>query len=288
MTGRVPILFVLCLVPGTVCLAQGTTRRKEQLDDLVIRLSSDSPAERNKAVQGLAEIGPDAARAIPALIGDIEKHKYSSAGRALVAIGPASVPALVEVLGSRESRVREKCAQVLGDMGTVARPAVPTIKLLLEDRAWLVRSAAIHALARIAPDDPDVIGAICTGLRHQEDATRDGAARTLARLGPKARAAVPALIQSLDLGLFGFYTGHPSDQVEALIAMGPTVIPDLVKALEARDTGEKGRAQLAETLALFGGEAKAAVPMLLRLLKDRSALVRRWSVTALSAIAPGD
>lgn len=62
---------------------------------------------------------------------------------------PSALPGLLRGLLDRNPTVRECSAATLGDMGPVARPAVPALRELLDDEERDVREAAAGALERI-------------------------------------------------------------------------------------------------------------------------------------------
>jgi HEAT repeat protein len=103
----------------------------------------------------LAEMGPLAAPAVPALIEAlrIKNDIPHGAVRALGRIGPAAkeaVPALCECLKEKLSYgLRTEAAEALGRIGPAASPAIPALKELLRDNFWQVRVAAEDALELI-------------------------------------------------------------------------------------------------------------------------------------------
>lgn len=114
---------------------------------------------------------------------------------------------------------------------------------------------------------------------------RAGAADVLAKLGPDAGPAVPALIEAAR-------DKHKSVRVCAIVALariGPqaeTAVPVLIDVLA--DPVEEVRATTGLVLAEFGPQAKAAVPALLGALKDKSEHVRRYAALALGQIGSGE
>lgn len=115
---------------------------------------------------------------------------FSSFG--LSAQGAAAVPCLLEALESGQWPLRAAAADVLGDIGLQAGSAVPGLIDRFEDESeWVRRNAAeaigniaapegVAPLARLLSDDS------CRFVRHN-------AALALAKIGPRARLALPAL-----------------------------------------------------------------------------------------------
>jgi HEAT repeat protein len=67
------------------------------------------------------------------------------------------VPALTEALQDKESDVRLSAAIGLGYFGERAKESVPALQAALHDRDARVREAAVHAIARISPEQAPMI-----------------------------------------------------------------------------------------------------------------------------------
>jgi HEAT repeat protein len=82
-------------------------------------LASDDETRRKRALEALAELGPTAAEAVPALISaldDDDGNLRAAAARALGCVGPearAGIPALEVGLGDRFRSFRERCREAL-------------------------------------------------------------------------------------------------------------------------------------------------------------------------------
>ena len=75
---------------------------------------------------------------------------------ALAEIGPAArdaVPALIETLKDREVEVRGSAVYALGEIGPAARAALPMLGVLLKDDNADIRKAAAIALGKIQEGD---------------------------------------------------------------------------------------------------------------------------------------
>lgn len=121
-------------------------------------------------------------------------------------------------------------------------------------------------------------------LRDKDSFVRSEAADALGELGPKAKGAVPGLVDLLQ------------DQVDfvrvaaaaALGKLGPeasSAVPPLIAALKHKDGLLRSTAALA--LGEIGPDAKGAVAPLINALKDAEPTVRAAAADALSRIGPG-
>jgi HEAT repeat protein len=112
-------------------------------------------------------------------------------------------------------------------------------------------------------------------LRHGDVLQRQDAAFLLGRMGPRAQAAVPALIECL---------GDPDLRRPAALALGrigPGALPALLRALRSDDAGIRSAAARGLT-----GVGPAAIPGLVRELKDPEPAVRLAAADALGGMGP--
>ena len=147
----------------------------------------------------------------------------------------------------------------------------------LEATSAEVREAAVVALADARCDHRLAVPALARRLQDPVTVVRWATDRALIAYGPRAAAAVPALVAAL---------GDP-ETVEwaptVLIAVGPEAVPALTKALD--DRRPHVRSSAAFTLGGIGSEAPLVTAKLLRLArKDKSWLVRRTARWAVASI----
>lgn len=111
----------------------------------------------------------------------------------------SSVSDLVRGLRSNEPRTRKHAAKALGRLGHAVEHAMPALLLAAGDNRWDVRADAVWAIGKIAPGSQavDAVRVLTNALEDPSDRVRWSAAWSLARLGPAAEAAVPALIERL-------------------------------------------------------------------------------------------
>src|SRR5262249_7575803 len=99
-------------------------------------------------------------------------------------------------------------------------------------------------------------------LKEGDREAREQAANALAKLGPKAEAAIPVLLQALkgDDVTVQFKAG------DALAAIGKAAVPGLTEAL--KDSNVHVREHAAAALGKIGPEAKAALKVLIERMED--------------------
>jgi HEAT repeat protein len=122
--------------------------------------------------------------------------------------------------------------------------------------------------------DP-VIAQVTQRLRDEDAAVRQAAAVALRDMGPKAKAAIPALAELLR-DRDGFVVLDASRTLEK---MGLEAVPSLVQLLS--DPDPHVRELAARTLGRIEPEAKAAIPALTQRLRDEDSVVRHAAVVAL-------
>jgi len=100
-------------------------------------------------------------------------------------------------------------------------------------------------------------------LKSDDARLRRQAAMTLMKMGPRGKAAIPCLIDTLR----DKNTDARWAAVNALWKIGPAAVPDLAEALKD-DNVQVGRCS-AEALGAIGPPARSAVEALVRTLKDK-------------------
>ena len=150
---------------------------------------------------------------VPPLVGAVKEGGRASAGflamQVLRTIGEPAVPALLQVLNDRERPAKLRALDALRELGET-RAAIPTMIV------W---------------------------LRGEDRDLRWRAAMVLAEIGPDAKSAIPALIESLNDPLSNSYGDAAAG---ALIRIGAPVVeaePALAHLLKDKDSVVRQRAQ---------------------------------------------
>jgi HEAT repeat protein len=258
------------------------------------------PAVRNAAARALMRIAPqDSERYLPVLISGVDDPDADVArvsAAALAEIGtPAVLPALMHALA--DNRTHGIAMTGLGRMGPLAVAAVPAfLESLRLDMPASESATAEQALKAMGA--ATVVPVVVDVLRNDKEGwKRDLAVQALARLGPAASGAVPALIETFRYG--GSLAGNAA---EAVRQIGAPAVPALTAALTCdrlppappmsqtwyRETAyhetEYVRIYAAYALSLVGGHAKAAIPALREALSDASPKVREAAAGALRVL----
>lgn len=246
----------------------------------------DHPQGRYWATLVLAEVGPPAKDAVPALtklLADQDPEVRMQVAMTLAAIGvdaASAAPALVTSLGDKVPGVRYAGAYALGQLR--AAEALPDLeKAEAGDDAFLAMVSA-WAVAKIKPDDTSAVAKavelIVGGLKSDNANVRQGAARALLDLNAPRETVGPPLIAALD---------DPDPEVQenvaqALASQGEAILPRVMERL--KDPASQERAL--RVFSRMGASAAGAVPLVVELLGEAEPTRRHDFVLALGSIGP--
>ena len=255
---------------------------------LIVALKDSDLTVRLTATTTIAEFGSQAEAAIPALtrlLKDPYEGMRVAAASALWEVGAKPEVVLPTLIAGVKARyadsptkpgdaetTRLSAVSTLGKMGVVAKAAIPALTVALKDKDGQIQLAAARSLAKIRGAQDGDVSLLLVNLKYssadeeQED-SREQTISKLARLGEKAKPAVPMLLTILKQ--------DPNSRIRrlvpfALVAISPndkTVLAALITALKDRD--EEVRASTAYALGEIEPAAKAAVPNLVAALKAR-------------------
>ena len=233
------------------CLPISPTRAAD-LNALITSLGSQDNQEVEKAIEGISDLGPK---------------------------GAPAVPAMEKLLTSSDPHLRAHAAIALGGMGKAAMPAAVALAKLITDDDADVRHAALDALAEIKPGPEMTVPLLVQALQDKDDAV---IRRSLHALAERGAAIVPAMIEAMKDDRTEFYA------LLVLHEIGPEAkdaVPAICKLIEEKNEPYQ-RQEAAMTLGMIGPGAAAAVPDLILLLDDREVGVQHAAVFALGMIGP--
>jgi HEAT repeat protein len=181
---------------------------------LASALSDENWFVRYTAAQVLQKFGPRAKAAVPALVRalqpsdgvkDFRPVRCAAAMVALSRIDPTvkelegAISLVVEKLlgyeGDGSDGARAVGAEMLGECGPAAMPAVPALAKRLGDEEGDVRVRAAEALIKIAPEKnaASALAILASALKDPDLFVRTLASEALGRLGPRAKEAASGL-----------------------------------------------------------------------------------------------
>jgi gas vesicle protein len=122
----------------------------KQLKKLIHELGSDDFSVREKATQGLTDIGRTALPALREALQSADAEVRQRARRVMDSI-QTSTKYLLESLKDSDPSQRKEAAEILERLGGSAKPIVPALVEALKDKDETVRDAVINALVAIDP-----------------------------------------------------------------------------------------------------------------------------------------
>jgi HEAT repeat protein len=124
----------------------------------------------------------------------------SASARALAATGVSALDSLIALLRNSTDARATWAAYALGEMGSVAAPALPELRAGMHDGEQPLAGCCAVAIARVAADVIVLPYLVATLESHHPHAPRRAAALALAEFGPAATDAVGALEALLEIG----------------------------------------------------------------------------------------
>jgi HEAT repeat protein len=202
------VVLALVLMGGTGAIrpqeAEPKTVAGRSLDEWLVLLESEDDSERARAMFALSSGGADTASELVSIVADDEtgKGERETAIVILGLIGPeaeAAIPELRRALDEPEPAVRIKAADALSRIDSSAiEAAVPILEAGLQDAGTAVTSA--QALARLGPQAARAVPALIEHLSEGSLDSRLLALYALGEIGPAAKPAIAVLEQLLDDG----------------------------------------------------------------------------------------
>jgi HEAT repeat protein len=265
------------------------------------------PSFRENAIRTVMLYGRDAQKlAGPYLVSELTDDDTSCRVNAVIAIGVIGldtkdlangIKALTGNLTNTQAIVRYQAAMALGRLGPDAKAAIPQLaQYTLNDRqSWELRRAAAFALGRIARDKENgpsaqAVSALIGRLASEPAAqVRFECVMALGMLGPPSD---PQLAGSLTKAL----EGAAGDRDKTVQVWSRVLLREITKGTPAADAhlaaiGKMleapelvARTHAAEAIGSIGPDAKACVPGLIKLLKDKEPVAVLKGVFALAAL----
>ncbi len=239
------------------------------LPALIEALKTEDLALRTWALKSIANIGPDAADAVPQLVECISRCKTNrdDIADALGKIGEKAVDPLIPLLANPDLGIRGTASIALGRIGALA---FNKVRPLIADANPDTAEAALLALEGMAPASQPAISDLIKAANSKVTKIQYAASGALVKLGS---LAVPALIEELKS------PDEPARRAAAysLGLIGRGAVRPLVDALRTEQDTTTIIA-LVNTLGRVGSAAADSVPTILEIAgraytpKERSAV----------------
>lgn len=280
------------------------------LDEWIALINSSDPSIRAKAISSVTLFGSAARIAIPALTKEINRfNDYSPLSSAIIVVGQVIplekdavivkrvVDGLLQMLSHPQAIIRYQAAVALGNCGTRAKPAIPVLAQMIDERAsWETRHAACIALGRAGRDEqnaPDML-ALRALVRSLDDPSRDvraTALQSIISLGkPKATADLEQVKSMLERRL-----RTDSDKAVliwvrvALIGLDDKMatsenLHSIAKLL--KDPDDEISLQACRALYVIGKDSKLKLDELIEALRHANPRMRQLALETIEKIGP--
>src|SRR5262249_3405798 len=177
------------------------TGEPEEVKKLAQALRAPAVRDRIAAAADLADLGPAARPALPALRRSLRDSAPTVALAAATALArldsdsDESIKVVENFLGHADAKVRTAAASALEGLGSRASAALPPLLTAPRDRHGAVRAAAADAVGPVATASPREAVTALNGLlkREKDEYPVNHAVWSLRCLGPCAWEAIPAL-----------------------------------------------------------------------------------------------
>ena len=177
----------------------------------------------------LAELGPAAQAAIPALLAHVRYVSHEQVAAALVAIGAPAVPAVIGLLDPQRPEHVRCGLDAVARLGATAREAVLAIVALF-DRGLDLDELTSRALAAIGDA---AVPHLLAALRDRSPRVRRWAIRALGELRrPTTQDALIAALGDAEVGARA-WAARALGRIGGLAALTPTTLDGLIAAFEA-------------------------------------------------------
>jgi len=216
-------------------------------EHLLARSDPEKVLKRDQARTAMREIGTNA---LPALLAMVGKSDSPWKTRALALVRKQSV---IKLRLYSDDHFHARSSYGFSALGATAKPAVPALIELLQDKNPRVRACA----------------ALSLGL-----------------IGPEAESAIPALLPLLDERNQGITILESMGALRSIHKRPDIVIPALLQFLNGARRDWNYAAPALEALGWYGKEAKSTVPAIEEYLDDPDINKRNAAFNALGKIDP--
>jgi len=257
-------------------------RGKAAVPLLVELIKGDSVELQAKAIETLADIGVDAADALPVLRQVLARElagefAADEVPAALGQMGSVGLPVLLESLRSHKGGDVRRIAQGFKGLGPMA---VPVLMKEYETADAKLQSRIASTMGFIGPAARDAVPMLISSLKKADISLQTAIAKSLARIGEPADAIRAALMQLLrEQGVYA-----DTEVINALAQLRP-VTGDVITALKETALLQEPAGRCAAT-ALCQMKSDEGTAALVELAANSDAHVRARIVALLGRLAP--
>lgn len=247
-------------------------------------LADEQPELRITAAQAIARLGPIAKETVPALIANLKDPNQRVRLAVITALGnmreeaKSALPALQEGMKGPDAETADAIAQALVKIGPAA---APTVLELIKSGKVTQRPVLGDALALIGKES---VESVVPGLKDPDPNVREWSAYALSKLGPTARPAQQALLDTLNDSSV-MVREHSST---ALAGIGRAAVSALAESLKSKQANVRFEASKAlNKMAWDGIDLSGTSAALIETLLDQDAKTSQYAANSLNITGVG-
>lgn len=259
---------------------------------LIAELQGDNVRHRESAIRRLEDLGPAARAAAPTLLAiarDLHSGSASSAAAALRWIdldaAQEAMQSALQALQTADMNGKRRAAEILGNLGLLAKPAVPALMAATHDADGLLRDRSLSALGYIGVPSAEIVPLLAAALSDPADHVRHAAMAAISFGLPSAAAllVIPALQRLED---------DPTPAVRQLAHFTRERLEranldvELKVAAHSLKRDVRDREYTLQRLAKLGPAGAGALPEVTAQLTHESALIRYLAVQTIAEMGP--
>jgi HEAT repeat protein len=239
---------------------------------LVVKVLQDSdPSVVMPALHTIAEAGKDVVPALTAALENKEARYWACL--VLAEIGPDAkdaVPALIKAVSDERPEVRLQAVIALGEIGPAAKPATATVVKALQDKVQAIHFAAIFALGRIG--DASATEAVAKMEKSDDKLLHTLSTWTLAKLNPSDKQRVTDAVEHLVGNLGGEDREVAHMSARAIVELDPD--PAILRPAMEASMAKADAATAERIIAAYASLGSKVVPLAIKALNDEDAAPR--------------
>lgn len=290
------IILHLALLLGLVALGVALysfQKGPTVVPQLIAELQGNNVRNRESAIRRLEELGPAARAAAPTLLAIARDLRSGSAGNAAAALrwidldaAQDAMQSALQALQTADTNGKRSAAEILGNLGLLAKPAVPALIAATRDADGLLRDRSLSALGYIGVPAAEIVPLLAAALSDPSDHVRHAAMAAISFGLPSgaARSIIPALRRLEDdpapaVKQLAQFTRSKLERTNSQAELATTV-----HALKHGDA--RHREYTLQQLAKRGPAAADSLFEVTAQLAHESALIRYLAVQTIAEMGP--
>lgn len=225
---------------------------------------------------GAKELSPTIAKLLvkrdPAIFGDLPILRIgfpANENLALLGLGvldtraAKAVPVLLESIKSGNAPKEPEVYHLLGKISGESKEVADCLRKAMKNSPEEAKYYAASGLAYAHPDDTDALRLVVEGLKSKDSSTQKLAMKACARIGARAKPAMPTLIKMFKDTKDEKRLQEISDIFSLIGPNAAEAVPDLKRELQAEHSDSTICDDFAQAIARIGGKGQSALAELL-------------------------